>query len=312
MRVFEQQLSDAPYLIKQTAERIGYLAYLSLLEEVYTSPKPGLVDLYSTGIHKDMDYKTFERGAEAIRPYFVYMSCQGMLMADSPRSLFLSIRTIGKAAEKAMYRATGGKNTHKGLIFSLGIMSAATGACLKKWGRITLEKLFLIEQKMVKDILINEIIEIRKGGGKSNGEKNMLMYGTLGARGEAINGYNFVRSISLPIMIRGVKEEKNWNLIKLETLLSLMSQVEDSNIIARHNPEVLKAVQAVAENFMKAGGAYRVNAVSSLKRMDHTFTVKNISAAGCTNLLALTIFLFMILYFPSEMDVPALSQKVMK
>jgi len=309
MRVFEQQLSDAPYLIKQTAERIGYLAYLSLLEELYTSPKPGLVDLYSTGTHKDMDYKTFECGAEAIRPYFVYMSCQGMLMANCPRTLFLSIRTIGMAAEKAMYRATGGKNTHKGLIFSLGIMCAAAGACMRKWGRITVERLFFIEQKMVKHILIKEIMEIRKGDGKSNGEKNMLMYGNLGARGEAINGYNFVRSTSLPIMIRGVREEKNWNLVKLETLLSLMSQVEDSNIIARHNPEVLKDVQAAAEIFMKAGGAYRVNAVSSLKRMDHIFTVNNISAAGCADLLALTIFLFMILYCLGETGAPALSQK---
>ena len=45
----------------QTAEHIGVLAYRALLEEVYTTPKPGLVDLATTGAHTDMDVHTFER-----------------------------------------------------------------------------------------------------------------------------------------------------------------------------------------------------------------------------------------------------------
>lgn len=283
--------------MKREAEKIGYLAYLSLLEEVYTSPKPGLVDLYSAGAHKDMDYKTFERSAAAIKPFFVSMSRQGMLMADDPRLIFLSIRKTGMAAEKAMYQATGGVNTHKGLIFSLGILCAAAGACLKKWERITLEQLLSIEQKMVKDTLEREILEIQKGKvNSSSGEKNLLKYGSLGARGEAVSGYESVRRISLPVMIKGVKEKKNWNAVKLETLFSLMSQTEDSNIIARHNPEVLKEVQKLAESFLKEGGAYRENAVLALEKMDRMFTEQNISAGGCADLLALTIFLFKLLY----------------
>lgn len=288
--------------MKREAEKIGYLAYLSLLEEVYTSPKPGLVDLYSAGAHKDMDYKTFERSAAAIKPFFVAMSCQGMLMADDPRLIFLSIRKTGMAAEKAMYQATGGVNTHKGLIFNLGILCAAAGNCLKKWERITLEQLLSIEQKMVKDTLEREILEIQKGkaNSNSNGEKNLLKYGSLGARGEAISGYESVRRISLPVMIKGVKEKKNWNAVKLETLFFLMSQTEDSNIIARHNPEVLKEVQELAESFLKAGGAYRENAVLALKKMDQTFTERKISAGGCADLLALTIFLFKLLYYSNN------------
>lgn len=291
-------MRTVPYPPAQAAAEIGYLAYMSLLEEVYTSPKPGLVDLYSAGAHKDMDYKTFERSAAAIRPYFVTMSRQGMLAADDPRRIFISVRQTGLAAEKAMYQATGGVNTHKGLIFNLGILCAAAGACRQTWGRITLEQLIYIEQEMAADILRKEIIEICKGGGggNSNGEKNLLKYGSLGARGEAISGYESVRKISLPVMIKGAKEEKNWNAVKLETLFSLMSRVEDSNIIARHNPEVLKKTRKLAEKFLKEGGAYRENAVSSLKEMDRLFTEQKISAGGCADLLAVTLFLFKLLH----------------
>ena len=45
------------------AENIGMQAYKALIDEVYTTPKPGLVDLYSCGAHKDMDVETFENSA---------------------------------------------------------------------------------------------------------------------------------------------------------------------------------------------------------------------------------------------------------
>lgn len=290
------QLSKKPYPARWSAEKIGYLAGLSLLEEVYTSPKPGLVDLYSAGAHHDMDYRTFERSTTALEPYFVEMARQGMLRADCPPQIFLSIRPIGIAAEKAMYQATGGVNTHKGLIFNMGILCGAAGACLKNQGQIILEQLFRIEQQMVKDILESEIAQIQKGNGSSNGEKNLLKYGSRGARGEAISGYESVRRISLPVMLKGAKEEKEWNAVKLETLFSLMSQIEDSNIIARHNPEILKQVQKLAGSFLKEGGAYREDAIVNLKEMDRRFIEQNISAGGCADLLALTIFLFKLLY----------------
>ena len=38
---------------------IAGLAQEALLEEVYTTPKPGLVDCHDTGAHTDMDCQTF-------------------------------------------------------------------------------------------------------------------------------------------------------------------------------------------------------------------------------------------------------------
>ena len=38
-----------------------------------------------------------------------------------------------------MYRATGHVNTHKGMIFTLGIFSAAAGRCIQEDGTVTLQ-----------------------------------------------------------------------------------------------------------------------------------------------------------------------------
>ena len=46
------------------AESIGRMAYQALLEEVYTVPKPGLVDPYSCGAHTDMDVEELSRVME--------------------------------------------------------------------------------------------------------------------------------------------------------------------------------------------------------------------------------------------------------
>ena len=276
-------------VMEETAVRIGNMAYEALLEEVYASPKPGLVDLYSTGAHKDMDVSTFEKSSAALRPYFASMALEGLIFSGAPGQLFQQIRRIGISAEKAMYEATEGVNTHKGMIFHMGILSAAAGACIRTGKGLTLEALIRMEQSMVRETLIKEVESMQEF--TSHGEKNLEKYGTLGARGEAISGYESVRNISLPLLMKRLSEGKDWNLIKLEALFLLMSQVDDSNILARHNPQVLSEVRAMAGEFLKTTGVYGESSIEVLKRMDGEFIRRNISAGGCADLLAVTIFM---------------------
>ncbi|MBE7720165.1 MAG: triphosphoribosyl-dephospho-CoA synthase CitG [Lacrimispora celerecrescens] len=274
---------------EKTAFHIGNMAYRAMLEEVYTSPKPGLVDLYSSGSHKDMNVVSFERSAAALEPFFAAMALEGLKFSDTPRLLFDRIRRMGLSAEAVMYKATDGVNTHKGLIFHMGIISGAAGACIGTYGAVTLKRLMEMEQAMVRETLIKEVKEMREF--TSNGEKNLHQYGTAGARGEAISGYSSVCRIALPTMEKGLREGRDWNRIKLETLFMLMSRVEDSNILARHNPTVLMEVQNTARDFLRAGGAYTNKCMLTLKRLDEDFIKKNISAGGCADLLALAIFM---------------------
>lgn len=276
---------------------IGIRAWQSLLEEVYTTPKPGLVDLYSAGAHTDMDVGTFEKSAQALKPYFIQMARQGISLRCSPKELFRQIRKTGIAAEQAMYRATGNVNTHKGLIFTLGIFCAAAGRCLGEYGEITEHLLQKIQLMMTGEILTAELLAIKEKTAVSNGEKNYCYYGTAGIRGEAIQGYPVIWKYALPAFRQGIAGSRDRNLVKLQTLFILMSCTEDSTIISRHNPNVLRKVQKDAAEFLERGGAYRddIDVWRELIAMDKEYISRNISAGGCADLLAVTVFLDKIL-----------------
>ncbi|WP_177316761.1 triphosphoribosyl-dephospho-CoA synthase, partial [Burkholderia ubonensis] len=104
------------------AERIAALAERSLLLEIETYPKPGLVSHVDAGSHADMDASTFARSAAVLRPYFAELADAGARDAE-----MAALRKIGLRAEHAMLAATGGVNTHRGAIFGLGLLCAAAG-----------------------------------------------------------------------------------------------------------------------------------------------------------------------------------------
>ena len=279
------------------AADIGTKAWTSLNEEVYTTPKPGLVDLKSNGAHADMDVHTFERSADALKPYFIRMADQGFSLRCTCEELFLQIRGTGILAEQAMYRATGGVNTHKGLIFTIGTYCAAAGRCMAEHGQIRAEDLRRVQREMVVRILEKELGELRAGekDARTNGERNFKRYGAAGIRGEAIEGYQSVWNCALPAFREGTLAHKNDNDVKLQTLIVLMSRAQDSNILARHDDGTLRDVQAWAADFLRRGGAYRADAAQELKELDLEYTRRNISPGGCADLLATTIFLAKIL-----------------
>ncbi len=277
------------------AKKIGQKAYEALIEEVITTPKPGLVDLYSNGAHTDMDAGTFRRSAEALRPFFVSMAETGLGKDGDPEDLFLTIRKTGLEAEKAMYAATGGVNTHKGIIFTFGLFCAAAGRLLQKEKGLTPENLLDMQQRMTVRILSRELADLRRQPAVhvqlSHGEQNLRRYGTTGIRGEAIAGYPDLFRIGLPVLQDGIRQNKDWNRVKLQTLLSLMAQTEDSNILSRGGPEELRKVQEEMRNFLQKGGAYGENALEILKEMDADYIRRNCSPGGCADLLAAAILI---------------------
>ncbi len=291
------------------AEWIGKQAKQALVEEALTTPKPGLVDAFSNGAHKDMDLHMFLCSAKALEPYFVRMAQLGMKYREVPKRLFSMIRQVGLEAENAMYEATGGVNTHKGAVFTMGILSAAAGACAAAEGRIAIDSWIVMEQAMVREILLEELEEMQSGTAdeavienvqdkahkkaheKTHGEQNLVRYGSLGVRGEAALGYPSVMELALPVLKAGRAAGHEWNLVKLQALFTLMSQVEDGNVLSRAGEEGLKEVQRIAGEFLDDGGAYQPDAVERLEKLDLAFIRKHYSNGGCADLLAAAIFM---------------------
>jgi triphosphoribosyl-dephospho-CoA synthetase len=112
----------------QTLRRTDHLAALatqSLIAEAELTPKPGLVDRRGSGAHNDLSLKLMTQSATVLEPYFAAMaSCSQV--RDPDTDLRMELAEIGRAAERAMFKATQGSNTHKGAIWILGLNSSPT------------------------------------------------------------------------------------------------------------------------------------------------------------------------------------------
>ena len=116
------------YFASKFTDRISEYAVRALLYEAAVSPKPGLVDRFNQGSHRDMDFYSFLGSAAALGPHFRNMVKIGMDTAgDTPEETFYRLQYEGINAEDSMYRAAGKVNTHKGAVFSMGILCGAAG-----------------------------------------------------------------------------------------------------------------------------------------------------------------------------------------
>lgn len=271
-------------------EKISSIAVESILHEAAATPKPGLVDRNNSGAHSDMDFFTFISSASVLHPYFLRMAEVGSRFDQSDLTLLLKkLRPIGIEAETAMFSVTGGVNTHKGLIFSLGILVASASYLFNREQQCPADKVCSMAATMCSGIVEKELKEINPGN--TTGEKLFSREGVKGIRGEAEKGFPSVVKAALPAL---KKSHEEWNSSLLNTLLHLMSIVEDSNIVGRKDQKTLKSVQKQSKEVLQSGGAADERGLEILKQMDLNFIEQNISPGGSADLLAVTIFLYKI------------------
>jgi len=129
----------------------------------------------------------------------------------------------------------------------------------------------------------------------TKGLKIYATYGIRGIRGEAASGFYSVRKYALPIMrelfLNGGYSE---NDIYLQVLLHLMTQVEDTNVIARCGIDAMEYVKSSAKNVIAMGGALSQKGKEELLRMDQEYINRNISPGGCADLLSVAITLYLL------------------
>jgi len=256
-----------------TPETIGKLAREALEREVLLTPKPGLVDAYNNGAHKDMDKQTFLRSAAALEPWFQGMAERGRVSpSEPPAQLLAALRPMGMEAEKEMYAATNGVNTHKGALFSLVRRCAACGRLQAQNRPLTAETLCDTAAQMTAGITQREM-----DGNHTHGLRVHAAYGAKGVRGEAESGFLSVRELALPYL-----ERENGPYL---ALLSLISRVRDTNVLHRAGEEGLCWLQS------RAGALLTDFSLSGLEELDRQCIEKNISPGGCADLLAIAFFL---------------------
>ncbi len=274
------QISVLPVTV---AERLGDLASAALVAELETCPKPGLVSHVDSGSHDDMDHTTFRRSAAAIRPFFARLAIAGAAGAEMER-----LRQIGRDAEEAMLAATGGVNTHRGAIFGLGLLCAAAGAASAEGApaRLSATQLTDIVARRWGDDILRGPIPLR-----SNGSGVLRRFGAGGARVEAAAGFPQLRGIGLPGLRRGRDLAGDEGAARVQAFFALMAEVEDTNLLHRGGGAGLQDAQDAARRFLDDGGVGQGDWEARAVVIHHEFVRRRLSAGGCADLLAATIFL---------------------
>ena len=268
------------------ADRIALLARDSLVKEVYTTPKPGLVDSENNGSHPDMCLRDFELSADAAVPYFRECFFAGIASVENGKSpLFPALRELGLEAEKEMYRVTGGKNTHKGAIFSYGIIIGALARLMGLSGRVPEIPDILFEARSISLRYLEN--DIDNFSGNTAGEKAYLERGAKGIRGEVIDGFPTLRDIAIPTYRSAISAGKNKNDAGVLTLLHLIEGIYDTCLYKRGGEEGVRYAREYAKSLISKKDV----TLDDVRRMDADFIEKNLSPGGSADLLALTYFL---------------------
>lgn len=252
--------STVPYLVADLAER-------ALRLELDTTPKPGLVDRQDNGAHKDMDYALMSKSISALRPYLTRLAVESAKDIDPAK-----IKEIGIEAEKAMLKATGGVNTHKGALFCIGLSVAAASNLASATGSV--------QAYSFKELVSRAASEIPSARG-THGAEAKRSFKVGGALENARAAYPELFTDWLPYY-RSLEGDP---FRCHKTLLHIMTTLDDTNILHRRGAEGLAHAEAEAarllEDFSESG----------LSSLNKDFIRENISPGGSADMLSLTIFI---------------------
>ena len=288
---------------------IAHLATQALQAELDTTPKPGLVDKDNNGAHRDMDYALMQLSINTLHPYFVRLAFLGF--ADTLPSHTV-IRDAGIEAEKVMLEATNGVNTHKGALFSMGLAVVAAAYEEKKAAANKEERGKEREEEYLSSLQLTIkalAASFPDTSGTHGSKAKQLSNGTTtikGALDNAREGYEKLFAEWLPFYNERRKNHDAHALHK--TLLRIMCDLDDTNIIYRTNvvtvEEVKQEARALLASFEEAYAAEDKEKCASaieekcasaellaLKDMDRRYTERNISPGGAADMLSLTVFI---------------------
>ena len=257
--------STIPYII-------AHLATRALQAELDTTPKPGLVDKRDNGAHRDMDHALMLRSIRALHPYFIRLAQLG---CSSPQPPHDDIVRIGIEAERAMFEATGGVNTYKGALFSMGLaVVAAGGAALCHNTNAMSSSIAVLASRF----------PITKGTHGSEAKTKACLKGALD---NARDGYRMLFEAWLPFYETCVESADPYALHK--TLLRIMCDLDDTNIVYRTSLATMLQVKEESKLLLQSFS------VMGLETMNSKFIRCNISPGGSADMLSLVVFLYSVL-----------------
>ncbi|WP_454730957.1 MULTISPECIES: triphosphoribosyl-dephospho-CoA synthase [Cupriavidus] len=271
------------------AAMLADLAVAALLDEAALSPKPGLVDGRGSGAHADLDLDLMCRSARALHPAFAAMAAAGLRAARPGVALRETLGALGREAEAAMMRATGGVNTHRGAIWSLGLLVGAAGWHQQSRATRSPHSVHAVARTAGAVARLPDRHRPARTGHK--GERACLDYGVRGARGQAQAGFPHVLRAGLPELRRSRARGDAEPSARVNALLAIMSRLDDTCVLARAGRDGLALMQSGAARVLAAGGIATLPGRRLLRALEAGMLACNASPGGAADLLAATFFL---------------------
>lgn len=264
-----------------TSRSLGHAAVRALLGELAAFPKPGLVSLVDSGSHADMTASHFLRSATALRHYFTAMARAGARAAR-----FDELRRLAVEAEVAMLRATSCVNTHRGAIFSVGLLAAAAGAATARRasGHEAVALGAIVRQRW------GAAIAAHRRDPASHGSAVTRNHGRGGAQAEAAAGFPSVYGVALPAYRGVLQAGLPPQAAAVQAFFALLAHVEDTNLIHRGGVEGLRFARCAARDFLAAGGVHAKDAQARGLAVHRALVERRLSPGGCADLLAACLF----------------------
>ncbi|GAC1419323.1 MAG: triphosphoribosyl-dephospho-CoA synthase MdcB [Burkholderiaceae bacterium] len=288
---------------------IGRLAVRSLHVELLLYPKPGLVSPVDSGSHDDMNAGTFMRSLFSLRTYF-----QKIAVAGAAGVAFDQLVDLGSTAEQRMLTATGGVNAHRGAIFCLGLICAATGRASaygaraghatlphEPAGKSTPDRIVpaAVTPACIRAALVTTWgdalqLHCRQRRQQAHGTGAMLAYGVGGARAEAAAGLPSVFEIALPAIQDALDAGRDHRQARIDAFFALMAHTDDTNVYHRGGAAGARLVRDMGRAFIARGGTGAPDWHACALGAHRLLVSHRLSPGGAADLLAAAVLVRML------------------
>ena len=276
--------------------QISRAAVRALHAELALEPKPGLVSCQDNGSHADMNASTLFRSLFTLRQFF-----REVARAGSGARPLAELQSLGLRAEARMLKSTGGINTHRGAIFSLGLLCAAGGllaarrssfdaghlrrALLEQWGESLRSR---AAQARRSSALFTGQLGIRQPSNwqPSNGQRVAQRFQLRSAHEEAAQGFPTLFGVTLPALQDAIASGLPPRASKVHCLFATMAALDDTNVAHRGGLEAMDFVKGRATGFIESGSVWQPDWLGQARHIHAEFVERRLSPGGAADMLA--------------------------
>ncbi|MEV7344835.1 triphosphoribosyl-dephospho-CoA synthase [Streptomyces sp. NPDC093544] len=258
-------------------ETLARAAVDALTWQLELTPKPGLPDPRDLDARVTrQDHRALRWSAKALAPGLAAMAAAARRSGGPTPELRAELGAIGRSTEHSVALAGGG---HRGATWALGFLVAAAALEPRATGSDV--------TAAAKRIAAHQ--DRRAPRRPSRGSSVSAKYGAPGARGEARAGFPHVRR-ALDALAAARAAGASESNARLDALLTVISTLQDTELLHTAGPQGLRHVQAGARGVLEAGGTSTEAGREALSALDDDLHARAWSPRGSGGLLAGALF----------------------